>query len=101
MGNIRQSKLKKVINKMILIIGLILTIGIFLNFSSIYNSYAVDKDTDLYFEVIVEKGDTLWTIADQYNENQDIRRLIYEIKKLNKLNQTSIYPGQKLVIPAM
>ena len=101
MRKITKSKFKRMAKKLFLILGIFTIIGISLSFSSIYKSYAIDKNTTLYFEVIVEKGDTLWTIADQYNENQDLRRLIYEIKKLNKLKQTSIYPGQKLVIPAM
>lgn len=51
--------------------------------------------------VTVEPGDTLWRIAARYTtDQQDIREVIWAIKKHNHLNSTVLYPGQTLVIPA-
>ena len=58
--------------------------------------------------VNVTKGDTLWSIAREeqennaYYENKDIRDIIYEIKKLNKLdNNSNLKIGQKLIIKSL
>lgn len=51
-------------------------------------------------KVTVDEGDTLWKIAKEYkNENEDIRKVIYEIRKINKLDSAVIVPGQILLIP--
>lgn len=59
------------------------------------------KTEKFYFEeYIVESGDTLWSIAGEYNQpGKDIRELIYDIKKINKLDSVVIKPGQALEIP--
>ncbi len=51
-------------------------------------------------QVIVEKRDTLWEIADRYDNNKmDLRKYIYIIEKYNKLDDTALQPGQRLNIP--
>jgi len=53
-------------------------------------------------QVVVEKGDTLWTIAQRHAApTQDIRALVYQIRKLNRLESACIYPGQLLMVPAL
>lgn len=51
--------------------------------------------------VIVEHGDTLWSIASKHcSNNQDIRQVIAAIKQENNLHRSvQIYPGQMLRIP--
>lgn len=53
------------------------------------------------FEIItVQKGDSLWSIAQKYNHDQkDIRKLIFQIRRLNNLEQALIFEGQKIKIP--
>lgn len=58
------------------------------------------KTKTIYTKVTVCTGDTLWTIASQYiSKNDDIRELIYNIKKVNNLDSAIIIPGQELLIP--
>ena len=90
---------KKFIRMVILIIGII-TISL-IGFSNISFSKGEIKTKTIY----VSTGDTLWTIATEeqennsYYEDKDIRDIIYEIKKLNNLNNNSnLIAGQKLVI---
>ncbi|MBP1933676.1 cell division suppressor protein YneA [Ammoniphilus resinae] len=54
-----------------------------------------------YIEVPVEMGDTLWTIADRYNEEhqRSIRDMVRLIIDENNLQDPYIYPGQNLHIP--
>lgn len=47
----------------------------------------------------VSKGETLWSIAEEYKaENEDPRQYIYDIKKLNNMDNSNIYEGQILKI---
>lgn len=47
---------------------------------------------------IVQHGDTIWDIAEQYcPDNMDVREWIYEVRKLNRA-ETLIHPGQELQI---
>lgn len=52
-----------------------------------------------YKSITVRQGDTLWNIAAQYRGETEIREYIYQIKKLNNLDNATIYPGQKLDLP--
>lgn len=51
------------------------------------------------YEYTVKGGDTLWSIADDISDGYDLRRVIYEIKKINDLKGDAIYPWDKLVLP--
>jgi LysM repeat protein len=51
-------------------------------------------------KVDVEKGDTLWSIANQYAPNNvSIQSYIHNLKKVNGLKESSIQEGQMLVLP--
>ena len=49
--------------------------------------------------VIVEPGESLWTIAAQAEPAADPRSVIQEIIDLNALGGTSIQPGERLWVP--
>ncbi|BBH19883.1 hypothetical protein Back11_12280 [Paenibacillus baekrokdamisoli] len=50
--------------------------------------------------MIVSKGETLWNIAGSVREeNQDIRRVIFDIKSRNNLTSSVLLEGQSLIIP--
>lgn len=52
-----------------------------------------------YKEIIVNPGDTLWGIAKATAPDQDPRKIIWDIRQINELEQAIVYPGQILVIP--
>ncbi len=53
-----------------------------------------------YARVHIHSGDTLWNIAEQYNErNQDLRKFIHQIMKENDMETAMIYPGESIKIP--
>ena len=53
-------------------------------------------------EVIVQNGDTLWTIAkDAVGETEDVRQTIREIMTTNKLQDGNIHPGMTLKVRAI
>lgn len=57
------------------------------------------EQPDVYVEIIVDYGDTLWTIAKSIAPNVDPRKVVWDIQKLNQIDQTMIYPGQVLQVP--
>ena len=86
------------------LIVFVIIVGISLYFSNV-SFYKGDIKTKT---VNFTKGDTLWSIAREeqennaYYENKDIRDIIYEIKKLNKLdNNSNLKIGQKLIIKSL
>lgn len=48
----------------------------------------------------VRSGDTLWNIAEAVAPERDARDVIFQIKRLNELESSVIYPGQLLEVPA-
>jgi len=60
---------------------------------------ALDKPLQVV-NVVVIKGDSLWKIADRYDNNKiDLRQYIYLIEKYNGLDSAVLQPGQRLYIP--
>ncbi len=50
--------------------------------------------------VMVQPGDTLWTLAERVDPAGDPRVVVAQIKQANALSSSSITPGQVLAIPA-
>jgi nucleoid-associated protein YgaU len=50
--------------------------------------------------VVVEPGDTLWSIASSVaGTEDDVRAVVYEIQQLNRLEGPVVVPGQVLQLP--
>jgi LysM repeat protein len=52
-----------------------------------------------YPVVVVESGDTLWSIAEQYAPGIDQREAVAEIRRMNHLDSNVVEVGQQLVLP--
>ncbi|MCF6464959.1 LysM peptidoglycan-binding domain-containing protein [Clostridium sp. Cult2] len=77
-------------------ITIIAIILMFTNNQKVYSS----TYKDLYKEVIVKKGDTLWNIAiDNMPSNYDVRKMVFEIKEFNQMIDANIYPGDLIKVP--
>ena len=51
--------------------------------------------------VYVSNGDTIWTLVDEYcSYHGDIRKAIFEVKKINGIENGQIYPGEVIYIPS-
>ena len=93
----KKSGLKLIFN-FTLVITLILFVTLILISGFSLISFGEDNNEILIHEV--ESGDTLWTIATLYYDNNiDIRKAIYNIKKANDIDSAIITPGKKLIIP--
>jgi nucleoid-associated protein YgaU len=49
--------------------------------------------------VVVQPGDTLWSIATSLGGDGDVRAVVDEIQELNDLNGAALVPGQTLLLP--
>ena len=82
----------------LLVIGLIILMG-----NSKTSSFVETK----YKKIYVSLGETLWEIAkiesvnNNYYINNDIRSIVKDIKKINNLDTSNLYPGQELIIPSI
>lgn len=53
-----------------------------------------------YIEVEVVEGDTLWDIAkSNMPKDYDIRKMVFEIKEFNNMEDAYIYPGNLIKVP--
>lgn len=86
-----------------LILFYVISIIFFLIYVWLYNSNRIEK-LYTYKELTIEKGQTLWNVAkDELNNNsyydqEDIRQIIFEIKKDNEMQRSDTFEGQILKI---
>ena len=84
---------KKMVTSL-LITGLILVIMTLMALSS-YGSKPIKYD-----EIVIKNGDTLWGIVETINKNnEDPRKLIGNIKRINNLDNVVLQPGQIIKVP--
>lgn len=76
-----------------------IAILIFLLIALFNISIAKTNSESEIIDYTINKGETLWNIAKEYTpDNKDIRQTIYEIKQLNNMTDSTIYPGQTIKI---
>ncbi|OCA83742.1 cell division suppressor protein YneA [Pseudobacillus wudalianchiensis] len=63
--------------------------------------FSVSEDQIPYKEITVQEGDSLWSIAKEYNSGQEMKEedFIMWVQKENRLHSVKILPGDTLVIP--
>lgn len=68
------------------------------SFTGFYTAESASESE--YKEIYVDSGDTLWQLAQENSLSQtDTRKLVYEICKINHLENEIIYPGQIIKFP--
>lgn len=61
---------------------------------------AYSSDNEDYVEMAIIPGDTLWEIAKRNNPyNQDVRKVVHEIMKINDMKTANIKAGSVIKIP--
>ena len=104
MKRVRITNIYKFIRSVIILLGIIMTVTILFSQASFSHT---DKDCIEYKTVDVIEGETLWGIATRqqqnnpYYEGKDVRYIIYDIKKINSLENNNLNIGQELKIPVI
>ncbi len=86
-------------NRFIFLTLMITILSVFA-FSTINNNSVVEGRAEFNESIIVKSGDNIWSIAKDIDSPRDIREVIYDIKELNNLDSSTIYPGEKLYLPS-
>lgn len=87
-------KFKRFILLTVTIISIFTYMFITILSNDIVESKSIKKNS-----IIVKKGDTIWSIAQKIDSNRDIRDIVYDIKNINDLSSTDIFPGNKIYLP--
>ena len=61
--------------------------------------YGLCRGQAEYETYIIQPGDTLWEICEEKFPDEDPRKVIYEIKKINGLGTSEIRAFQKIEVP--
>jgi len=75
--------------------ALIITMSI----SLFFKSTADGRNGEIFTEVVVLPGDTLWDISRDNVTGENLQKVVTKIMKMNNLDGPDIYPGQILRIP--
>ena len=83
------------------LLPLLLAIGLFFSISAIaLGSNNLNGNIE-YKLITVEKNDTLWSLVEKHHPDYEGKKqnAIYQIRKLNHLENATLYVGQELKIP--
>lgn len=63
------------------------------------NSATASKHSDIFI-MTISPGDTLWEIATENNpRNMDVRKIVDDIIRLNRMSETNLCAGEKIIVP--
>lgn len=92
----------KIVNKKRFVVFLttVLILLIFITGTIFKLNAAYSFSEDNYIEIQIIQGDTLWDIAKRNNPyNKDIRKVVYEIMKINNMKNANIKIGTVIKVP--
>ena len=71
-----------------------------ITFIAVYTAGVSGYTEPVYRTVTIKSGDTLWSIAQQYKDDDcDIREYIYNVKKLNNIDSSILIADTSILIP--
>ena len=99
---IRRRRARHLRNNMILVLLAIVAIFVIMG-TVFFTAYAKNEDTPVekyYTQIMVEDGDSLWKIAQEYmpSDYDNINDYIKDIKRLNHISGDTIMAGYTLTI---
>lgn len=70
-----------------------------ITFTLIYTASVSGYREAQYQSIVIHSGDTLWSIAERYSNNSNIREYINNLKKVNNLDSSILYENTAILIP--
>lgn len=84
---------KNILRVLIILISLSLILAI-----SVFHS--AGKTQEEYVNVKIKSGQTIWEIASKNSsDDTNLRKLVYDIKKINRLKTAELHPGDRIKVP--
>lgn len=68
-------------------------------FTLIYTASVSAYKEPQFQSIVVQSGDTLWSIAERYSNNSNIRKYIYNVKTINNMDSGMLYENTAILIP--
>ncbi len=97
-ANLKREKKTKSNKKFIAIISVIILLTITL--ITLYTVNGLTEKEIYYKNIEIKNGQTLWKIVEnEFGNNINIRKYVYQIKQINNLENSNIRPGQVIKIP--
>ena len=80
---------------------LLLTMALILCLGTLAMGGEKGVQTKTYYESVqVQKGDSLWEIAEEYKlDGTDTERMVDEIMELNGMKNTNVRAGESIIVP--
>ena len=97
-GKTRKDNKKSLFSKLITAFIVVFVLSILITF--LFSIISFSESNSNFIKHEIQSGESLWLIASQYHgQNVDLRKIIYEIKKINQIDSSVISPGKELLIP--
>lgn len=79
----------------------ILTLALILGLGTLAMGGEKKDSTEVYYECVqVQKGDTLWEIAEKYKiQDANIEYMVEQIMEVNGMKNTNIRAGESIIVP--
>lgn len=97
----RQIQIRNQLLILMLAAFIVLTVSFFFNSFSAKASVEANRTYKYFKSIEVQKGDTLWSIAEENKDEHYISTAQYikEVKSMNSLSDNTITSGQHIIIP--
>lgn len=69
-------------------------------FTLIYTTSVSGLEETKYRTVAVNPGDSLWSLAEKYGGDGDIRAYIHTVKEINNMDSSMLYENTSILLPA-
>lgn len=98
----RRREMKR--NLYMAVLGMILILGLSLSYHAIVShatGHIEDVSYKYYTSVMIENGDTLWSLAQEYADGHfdSTEAYIYEVMQINHLQNEEITAGNFIILP--
>jgi Tfp pilus assembly protein FimV len=84
--------------RVVVVLGLLLAVLV-VGFALGHVSHAPAAEPGATRILVVQPGDTLWSIAARVEPSQDTRRVVAQLTTMNGLHGASVQVGERLTVP--
>lgn len=96
---VKKWTLRKLLIPSILFVVILLFVCLFGLFNANASEDKMSQQVNKHYSsIVIQPKDNLWGIAERYVQNESIPTYIDNIKKLNNMNEDTIYAGKSIIV---